>query len=114
MGIGRVPASSPTQVSGAKATISPMRAGAEPRTTLAERDGERVVPAPSEELGARVEPLEQRGYGAAHAIWNEAGFGQLKYPETRRIVIPEATLIACGTQTPFSALFLSVLGLRRR
>jgi hypothetical protein len=25
-----------------------------------------------------------------------------------------ATLIACGTQTPFSALFLSVLGLRRR
>jgi glycosyltransferase involved in cell wall biosynthesis len=50
----------------------------------------------------------------ALATWNEAGFGQLDYPETLRIVIPGATLIACGMQTALSALFLSVLGLRRR
>jgi glycosyltransferase involved in cell wall biosynthesis len=46
--------------------------------------------------------------------WNEAGFGPLDYPDTLRIVIPGATLIACGMQTAFSALFLGVLGLRRR
>ena len=50
----------------------------------------------------------------ALATWNEAGFGQLNYPDTLRIVIPGATLIACGMQTVLSALFLSVLGLRRR
>ena len=46
--------------------------------------------------------------------WNEAGFGPLDYPETLRIVIPGATLICVGMQTVFSALFLGVLGLRRR
>jgi glycosyltransferase involved in cell wall biosynthesis len=50
----------------------------------------------------------------ALATWNEAGFGQLDYPDTLRIVIPGATLIAVGFQTAFSALFLGVLGLRRR
>jgi glycosyltransferase involved in cell wall biosynthesis len=50
----------------------------------------------------------------AVATWNEAGFGRLDYPDTLRIVIPGATLIACGMQTAFSALFLGVLGLRRR
>jgi Glycosyl transferase family 2 len=50
----------------------------------------------------------------ALTTWNEAGFGQLDYPETLRIVIPGATLIACGMQTALSALFLSVLDLRRR
>jgi glycosyltransferase involved in cell wall biosynthesis len=50
----------------------------------------------------------------ALVTWNEAGFGQLNYPDTLRIVIPGATLIACGMQTVLSALFLSVLGLRRR
>jgi hypothetical protein len=50
----------------------------------------------------------------ALATWNEAGFGQLDYPDTLRLVIPGATLIACGMQTALSALFLSVLGLRRR
>jgi cellulose synthase/poly-beta-1,6-N-acetylglucosamine synthase-like glycosyltransferase len=96
---------------GAKATIPRMRAGAEPRTTSAAGDGERVVPELSvvmpclneartlgtcirkaqasferlgiagevvvadngstdgsreiaEELGARVVPVERRGYGA--------------------------------------------------
>jgi len=46
--------------------------------------------------------------------WNEADFGPLDYPETLRIVIPGATLICVGMQTVFSALFLGVLGLRRR
>jgi hypothetical protein len=50
----------------------------------------------------------------AVATWNEAGFGRLDYPDTLRIVIPGATLIACGMQTAFSALFLGVLRLRRR
>jgi glycosyltransferase involved in cell wall biosynthesis len=50
----------------------------------------------------------------ALATWDEAGFGRLDYPDTLRIVIPGATLIACGMQTALSALFLSVLGLRRR
>jgi hypothetical protein len=50
----------------------------------------------------------------AVATWNEAGFGRLDYPDTLRIVIPGAMLIACGMQTAFSALFLGVLRLRRR
>jgi glycosyltransferase involved in cell wall biosynthesis len=50
----------------------------------------------------------------AVAKWNDADFGALNYPDTLRIVIPGATLIACGMQTAFSALFLGVLGLRRR
>jgi glycosyltransferase involved in cell wall biosynthesis len=50
----------------------------------------------------------------AVSTWNDAGFGRLDYPDTLRIVIPGATLIACGMQTAFSALFLGVLGLRRR
>jgi glycosyltransferase involved in cell wall biosynthesis len=50
----------------------------------------------------------------ALTTWNEAGFGQLDYPDTLRIVIPGVTLIACGMQTVLSALFLAVLGLRRR
>jgi glycosyltransferase involved in cell wall biosynthesis len=50
----------------------------------------------------------------ALATWNQAAFGALNYSHTLRIVIPGATLITCGMQTVLSALFLSVLGLRRR
>jgi len=50
----------------------------------------------------------------ALATWNDSGFGRLDYPHTLRIVIPGATLITCGVQTVLSALFLSILGLRRR
>jgi glycosyltransferase involved in cell wall biosynthesis len=50
----------------------------------------------------------------ALARWNEAGFGTLDYPDTLRVVIPGATLIACGMQTALSALFLGVIGLQRR
>jgi glycosyltransferase involved in cell wall biosynthesis len=46
--------------------------------------------------------------------WNQAGFGRLDYADTLRIVVPGVTLIACGMQTALSALFLSVLGLKRR
>ena len=44
--------------------------------------------------------------------WNEADFGPLNYADTLRIVIPGATLIACGIQTVLTTLFLGVLGLR--
>ena len=50
----------------------------------------------------------------AVATWNEAGFGRLDYPDTLRIVIPGATLIACGMQTVLSALFLGVIRLRHQ
>jgi glycosyltransferase involved in cell wall biosynthesis len=50
----------------------------------------------------------------ALATWNDAGFGRLDYPKTLRLVIPGATLITCGMQTVLSALFVSVLGLKRR
>jgi glycosyltransferase involved in cell wall biosynthesis len=50
----------------------------------------------------------------AFAKWNSAGFGPLNYADTLRIVIPGATLIACGIQTILSALFVGVLGLQRR
>jgi glycosyltransferase involved in cell wall biosynthesis len=50
----------------------------------------------------------------ALARWNQADFGPLNYPESLRVVIPAATLIACGVQTALSALFLSVLKLRLR
>jgi glycosyltransferase involved in cell wall biosynthesis len=46
--------------------------------------------------------------------WNEVGFGRLDYAEILRIVVPGATLIACGLQTVLSSLFLSMLALTRR
>jgi hypothetical protein len=61
--------------------------------------------------------LVASGFGLslyAVATWNDAGFGRLDYPDTLRIVIPGATLIACGMQTVLSALFLGVLRLRHR
>jgi glycosyltransferase involved in cell wall biosynthesis len=50
----------------------------------------------------------------ALSTWNDAGFGELDYPDTLRVVIPGATLITCGLQTVLAALFLSVLRLRGR
>ena len=70
--------------------------------TLASLDGARALLLLVSGLGLSVYAL---------TTWNKAGFGQLDYPETLRIVIPGATLIACGMQTVLSALFLSVLGL---
>ena len=50
----------------------------------------------------------------AVARWDDAGFGDLVYPDILRIVIPAVTLIACGLQTALSSLFVGMLGLRRR
>jgi hypothetical protein len=49
----------------------------------------------------------------AVAIWHRHGFGRLDYPHILRFVIAGSVLIACGFQTIFSSLFLSVLRLKR-
>jgi glycosyltransferase involved in cell wall biosynthesis len=51
---------------------------------------------------------------AAVAMWWRAGFGNLDYPQTMRLVVPGATLTALGFQTVLSSFFMSVLGLKRR
>ncbi len=50
----------------------------------------------------------------ALALWAEAGFGGISYPESLRIVIPAVTLISSGVQCVFSSFFLSILELPRR
>ena len=47
------------------------------------------------------------------AIWHSHGFGKLDYPHVLRFVIPGSVLIACGVQTIFTSLFLSLLRLSR-
>lgn len=51
---------------------------------------------------------------AAVNSWQLAGFGQLDYAQTMRLVIPGATLSALGFQTLLSSFFVSILGMRRR
>jgi hypothetical protein len=51
---------------------------------------------------------------AAIFVWYRAGFGNLDYPQTMRLVVPGATLTALGFQTVLSSFFMSVLGLKRR
>lgn len=46
--------------------------------------------------------------------WRLAGFGNLDYARTMRLVVPGATLVALGFQTMLSSFFVSVLGMRRR
>jgi glycosyltransferase involved in cell wall biosynthesis len=46
--------------------------------------------------------------------WRLAGFGNLNYSETMRLVVPGATLTALGVQTLFSSFFVSILGMSRR
>jgi glycosyltransferase involved in cell wall biosynthesis len=46
--------------------------------------------------------------------WRAAGFGDLDYASTMRLVVPGVTLAALGFQTGLSSLFVSVLALRRR
>ena len=45
--------------------------------------------------------------------WRSAGFGELDYASTMRLVVPGVTLTALGCQTVLSSFFVSVLGLRR-
>ena len=50
---------------------------------------------------------------AATNQWRLAGFGELDYTRTMRLVIPGATLTALGFQTFLSSFFISILGMRR-
>lgn len=57
------------------------------------------------------------GFGlliAAVYQWKLAGFGQLDYAKTMRLVVPGATLTAISFQTILSSFFVSILGMRRR
>jgi glycosyltransferase involved in cell wall biosynthesis len=45
--------------------------------------------------------------------WRTAGFGELDYASTMRLVVPGVTLTALGFQTILASFFLSVLALRR-
>jgi glycosyltransferase involved in cell wall biosynthesis len=46
--------------------------------------------------------------------WRLAGFGNLDYARTMRVVVPGVTLTALGFQTVLSSFLVSILGLRRR
>lgn len=46
--------------------------------------------------------------------WRLAGFGNLEYGETMRVVISGATLTALGVQTILGSFFLSILGTLRK
>jgi glycosyltransferase involved in cell wall biosynthesis len=46
--------------------------------------------------------------------WRLAGFGDLNYAKTMRLVIPGATLITLGFQTFLSSFFISILGMKRK
>ena len=51
---------------------------------------------------------------AAVNQWRSAGFGNLDYARTMRLVVPGVTLTALGFQTVLSSFFVSILGMRRR
>jgi glycosyltransferase involved in cell wall biosynthesis len=46
--------------------------------------------------------------------WRLAGFGNLDYAHTMRLVIPGVTLAALGFQTILSSFFVSILGMKRK
>lgn len=55
------------------------------------------------------------GYlGSAVMYWQNAGFGDLPYAESLRIVIPAVTAIALGIQSLFGGFLLEILNLPRR
>jgi L-asparagine transporter-like permease len=51
---------------------------------------------------------------AALNQWRVAGFGELNYAATMRLVVPGVTLTALGWQAIISSFLLSLLALRRR
>ena len=51
---------------------------------------------------------------AAINEWRQAGFGDLDYAHTMRLVIPGATLFALAFQTVLSSFLVSMIGMRRR
>jgi len=52
--------------------------------------------------------------GSAVNQWRLAGFGNLEYGETMRVVISGATLTALGVQTVLGSFFVSILGTLRK
>jgi hypothetical protein len=52
--------------------------------------------------------------GIAAGEWIGAGFGDLSYRRTMRLVVPGVTALAVGTLTLLASFFASVLGLKRR
>jgi glycosyltransferase involved in cell wall biosynthesis len=46
-------------------------------------------------------------------VWGDAGFADLDYRQTLRLVIPAATLLILGTQTVLASFFISILGIER-
>jgi hypothetical protein len=46
--------------------------------------------------------------------WRLAGFGNMDYAQTMRLVVPGATLTALGFQTILSSFLVSILGMQRR
>jgi Glycosyl transferase family 2 len=51
---------------------------------------------------------------AAVNQWRLAGFGQLQYAHTMRVVVPGVTLTSLGFQTALSSFLVSILGMQRR
>ena len=51
---------------------------------------------------------------ATVSAWTATGWGQIDPTVGMRTVIPAVTLVVAGTQLAFSAMFVGVLGLRRR
>jgi glycosyltransferase involved in cell wall biosynthesis len=50
---------------------------------------------------------------AAANQWRLTGFGQLRYAETMRLVVPGVTLTALGFQTALSSFVISILAMQR-
>jgi hypothetical protein len=48
----------------------------------------------------------------ALAKWKNAGFGDLTYPDTLRLIISSVTGVSLGIQIMFSGFFLAVLGIK--
>jgi hypothetical protein len=53
-------------------------------------------------------------FAAALLKWKAAGFGNLTYPDTLRMIIPAATGMSLGVQVVFGGFLLAVLGLDTR
>jgi hypothetical protein len=62
--------------------------------------------------GAALNMAGGLGFLAAILAWRCAGFGQLSYPQSLRLVIPLVTCMTLGMQIIFSSSFLSVLELK--
>jgi glycosyltransferase involved in cell wall biosynthesis len=46
-------------------------------------------------------------------VWGDAGFADLDYRETLRLVVPAGTMLILGVQTVLASFFISILGIQR-